>query len=107
MGAKNEVYTSTRYTGRPCRVRALSGNEQIQLGEQKVVATFRIYFDADTNIKETDQIQNIKSFDRLGNLRSTDTNGYEPRFADDPNRMGVFVQADLVLRQQNATRSTA
>lgn len=106
MGAVNESY-STRTTAQPCRIQALTGSEQVQLGEEKVVASFKIFFEGGVDLRETDNITNIRKYDRVGNLRSTDTNDYEVSFGDDSNRMGNHVMGMLTLREQNATRKSS
>jgi len=105
MGAINESYsTEPRLLDQPCRIQALTGNEQVQLGEEKVVAAFKIFFEGGVDVREKDKIQDIKKYNRVGALRSTDTNAYEVRLQDDSNRMGNHVTAWLTLREQNATR---
>jgi len=99
-GGVNESYSEpARMVDEPCRIRQLRGDERIVLGREGLVADYRIYFRAGTDIRMTDRVTNVKRF--LGNQQiATDTNNYDFVVTDDPNRMGKFVQGDLVLRQQ-------
>lgn len=104
MGGVTDSFTK-RLMDRPCRVRALRGTERVILGGEKVEATHRIYFAAGTEINATDRIQNIVKF-KDGVKQDADTNYYDVQFQDDVDRAGVYVQVDVILREQNASRNT-
>ena len=75
---------SARFTSMPCRIQAISGNEQMVYAAQRMVATHKLYAPGDyTGIDSEDEIVDA------GSVR------YRVKFIRDPDQLGHHVEVTM------------